>query len=97
MSQLFDENGMLILRQQAEPPNKNVRKETKYVKYGSNFQKVREYLSEYNPGDKVKIGVVRKSTEINSLTHILIVLKRDGFIDYERSGRNRRITILRKI
>ena len=94
MSQLFDENGMLILKQ-SKPPNNNVVK--KYAKHGSNFQKVWEYLSEYDTGDKVKISVVRKSTKINSLTHILIVLKRDGFIDYERSGRNRRITILRKI
>ena len=95
MNQLFDENGMLILRKQSELPKDNVAK--KYAKHGSNFQKVLECLSEYNVGDKIKINIVRRSTQLNSLTYILIALKEDGFIDYEMSGRNRLITILRKI
>ena len=95
MSQLFDENGMLILRKQSELQKDNIAK--KYAKHGSNFQKVLECLSQCNVGDKIKINIVRRITQLNSLTYILIALKEDGLIDYEMSGRNRLITILRKI
>ena len=42
MSQLFDENGMLILKQQ---PKTVHRDRTKHVKYGSSVGKVKEFLS----------------------------------------------------
>ena len=94
MNQLFDENGMLILKQQ---PKTVHRDRTKHVKYGSSVGKVKEFLSKYDVGDKIKINIVRRSTQLNSLTYILIALKEDGFIDYEISGRNRLITILRPL
>ena len=94
MNQLFDENGMLILKQQ---PKTVHRDRTKHVKYGSSVGKVKEFLSKYDVGDKIKINIVRRSTQLNSLTYILIALKEDGFIDYEMSGRNRLITILRPL
>jgi hypothetical protein len=97
MSQLFDENGMLILRQQPESPKKNVRK--KYAKYNSNVQKVRECLSEYGVGDKISVSSIRKKTGILSLSQVLWILKRDGFIEWERSGSGKKsyLTILRQI
>lgn len=69
------------------------------MKYGSNVRKVRECLTEYSVGDKIRVSDIRKKTGILSLAHVLWVLRRDGFIDYEESGRGRPscLTILRKI
>lgn len=86
MNQLFDENGMLILKQQ---PKTVHRDRTKHVKYGSSVGKVKEFLSKYDVGDKVKVSDIRKKTEITSLTYVLRVLKRDGFIKYEEPGGGR--------
>ena len=96
MSQLFDENGMLILKQQS---GKGFRDRTKYVKYGSSVGKVKEFLSKYDVGDKVKVSEIRQKTGITSLTRVLWVLRRDGFIDYEKpgSGRALHVTILRTL
>ena len=85
MNQLFNENGMLILRQ----PEKVQRDRKKHAKYGSSVSKVKEFLSKYDVGDKVKISDIRKMTGITSLTRILWVLKRDGFIAYENPGRGK--------
>ena len=55
----------------------------------SSVSKIKEFLSEYEIGDRVKVSDIRKKTETTSLTRILWVLKRDGFIDYETLGRGR--------
>ena len=85
MSQLFNENGMLILKQ----PEKVQRVRKKHAKYSSRVGKVKKCLSEYEVGDKVKVSDIRKKTGITSLTRILWVLKRDGFIACEIPGRGR--------
>ncbi|MCL4480419.1 MAG: hypothetical protein M1113_02915 [Candidatus Thermoplasmatota archaeon] len=82
MNKLFDENGMLILKQ----PEKVQRDRKKHAKYGSSVSKVKEFLAKYDVGDKVKVSDIRKMTGITSLTRILWVLKRDGFIDYQNPG-----------
>ena len=87
---------MLILRQQPETKNRD---RTRHLKYGSSVSKVMECLREYSIGDKIRVSDVRKKTGITSLTRVLWVLRRDGFIDYEEpgSGRASYLTILRKI
>ena len=85
MNQLFDENGMLILRQ----PEKVQRDRKKHAKYSSRIGKVKKCLSEYEAGDKVKISDIRKTTGITSLGPVLWILKRDGFIAYENPGRGK--------
>ncbi len=69
------------------------------MKYGSSVSKVMECLREYSVGDKIRVSDIRKKTGIASLTRVLWVLRRDGFIDYEEpgSGRASYLTILRKI
>ena len=96
---IFDENGMPILGQQPESPNKKIRKKHAKYKYNSNVQKVREYLSKYCVGDKISVSIIRKKTGILSLTQVLWILNRDGFIEWERSGSGKKsyLTILRKI
>jgi hypothetical protein len=93
---MFDKNGMLILRKQSELPKDDIAK--KYAKHGSNFQKVLECLSQYNVGDKFRVNDIRKKVQLNSMTYVLIILKREGYIDYEKpgSGRTSYLTILRK-
>ena len=68
-----------------------------HVKYCSSVGKIKEFLSEYKVGDKIRVSDIRKKTGITSLTRVLWVLKRDGFIDYEKpgSGRASYVTILR--
>ena len=85
MNQLFDENGMLILKQY----EKLQRDRKKHAKYSSRIGKVKKCLSDYNVGDKVKISDIRKKTGITSLSPVLWVLKRDGFIAYENPGRGK--------
>ena len=87
---------MLILKQ----PKKVQRDMKKHAKYISSVGKVKEFLSKYDVGDKVKFSDIRKKTGITSLTLILWVLKRDGFIKNEEPGSGRissYLTILQKI
>jgi hypothetical protein len=95
MSQLFDENGMLILKQS----EKVQRERKKHAKYSSRIGKVKKCLSEYEVGDRVKVSDIRKKTGITSQSCVLWVLKRDGFIDYEKpgSGRASYVTILQTL
>ena len=85
MNQLFDENGMLILKhyEKVQRDRKN------HVKYKSRIGKVKKFLSKYDVGDKVKVSDIRKATGITSLNPVLWILKRDGFIEYENPGRGR--------
>lgn len=90
MNQLFDENGMLILKQY----EKVQRDRKNHVKYSSRIGKVKQCLSEYDVGDKVKISDIKNKTGITSLDRVLWVLKRDGFIAYESPGRGKGCSFL---
>ena len=93
MNKLFDENGMLNLKQLSENGNRD---RTKHMRHGSSITKVKGFLSEYKVGDKIRVSDIRKKTGITSLSSVLSVLKRDGFIAYENpgSGRASYVTIL---
>ncbi|MFG1461154.1 MAG: hypothetical protein AAE987_07245 [Thermoplasmataceae archaeon] len=99
---MFDENGMLILKSKftSEKKVSNYNRDrTKHVKYGSNVKKVRDCLSEYSVGDKIKVSDIRKKTGIPSVARALWILKMNGFIELEVSGKGKAsyLTILRKI
>jgi len=108
---IFDENGMLILRQQFEPvkrktaphPRKAVEKPKPMPKpqgrTGPQFLKVMQCISEYSVGDRISVSHIRKKTGVTSPAYALGLLKMDGIIDLELPGKGNKacVTILRKI
>lgn len=101
MTQLFDKDGMLILRQQFDQSKKKAKKTKSmhHQQYGSIVRKVMVHLSEFSVGDKISVSNIRNKTGIIWINQILWALSRDGFIEWERSGKGRKssITILKKI
>ncbi|WMT49563.1 MAG: hypothetical protein RE472_01020 [Thermoplasmatales archaeon] len=86
----------MILKRQSKNRNGGIKKHVKYI---SNGGKVKEFLSENNVGNKIRVCDLIKKIGVTSLTRVLWVLKMDGFIDYEMqdSGRTSYLTILRTL
>lgn len=84
MNPMFDDNGMLILRQSFEEVAKGSHKR-KRIKYQ---REVEQILSNFEAGEKLTTSVLKEVGYKRALPTLLI-LQKDGFIDFRSSGKGR--------